>query len=293
MIKIIQSYVRCGGKLVQFTGGEPLLNEDIYGLIRETKLAGGVPEINSNGVALNGMVAQKLVEAGLEVLKVSLPATEGKSYKKITGVDAFENVISNIKSALPFIYIRVNHVVTKDSVSGLKYFFDRLNGIRIPEILLLELLYYKDVPTKETSKAFFEREYVDIKKELGGFLEEYQGKVTEDYPIFGVYGTKFYKIKSANGGADIVFKQADRTLRIDRCRNCNNYCQEGVYEMRVSDGGYLNVCNVVNELGFNAINELNSDSLDKAFLSYKELFEKNYYADFEEFKKKNSLTLKK
>lgn len=291
MLKVIRSYIKAGGLYVQFTGGEPLLNKDIFLLIEKTKELGGIPEINTNAIALTAEIARKLRKSGLETLKVSLLGTDKEKYQEVTGVDGFDQVIEAIKQSLPYIYIRVNYVLTRSSFSDLPKLLDLLNSIKIPELLLLELLYYKNVPGVESSKSYFEHEFVDIKKEAKDFLERYQGNMVEEFPIFGIFGTKFYRIKSSSGGTHVVFKQADNTLRVEKCLRCKDYCQEGIYELRVSDGGYLNVCNVVNELGFSILKELKKGTLDEAFEYYKKLFDKTHYSTFLEFTQKNGLDL--
>lgn len=291
MTKIIESYIEAGGRYVQFTGGEPLLNKDIYTLVEKTAKLGGIPEINTNGVILNEQTARRLQKCGLKVLKISVPSVDRKKYKETTDVDCLDKVIAGIRSSLPYLYVRVNHVLTKSSMTDLEKLLNLVNKLKVPELLLLELLYYKHLPNVGSPKKYFESEYVNIKSELKDFLEKYQGNKIEEFPIFGIYGTKFYKVKSKRNGTDIVFKQADPTLRIGRCLKCKEFCQEGIYELRISDGGYLNVCNVVNELGFYAVKELKENSLDNAFSFYKKLFDETFYSDFSEFKKRNQIKI--
>ena len=52
ILYFIERYLAKGGKQIQFTGGEPLLRGDITDIIRRIRELGGIPEINTNGVAL-------------------------------------------------------------------------------------------------------------------------------------------------------------------------------------------------------------------------------------------------
>jgi radical SAM protein with 4Fe4S-binding SPASM domain len=77
-------------KVLRFVGiGEPLLNKNISDMVslnRWIKVADKT-EIVTNGYALNPMMSNSLIDAGLDRLVVSVQGTSHKRYREITGID--------------------------------------------------------------------------------------------------------------------------------------------------------------------------------------------------------------
>lgn len=83
---------------VKFTGGEPLLREDLVDIIR---LVPGSMEssITTNGILLADYAAE-LKKAGLSRVNISLDSLNPDTYKKITGSNRLSDVLSGIEAAL-------------------------------------------------------------------------------------------------------------------------------------------------------------------------------------------------
>lgn len=101
--KITEDAKRFNGKIkrVLFTGlGEPLINPKIPDMIKhmkENNIAGGY-EIVTNASLLTHEMTDKLIEAGLTFLRISIQGLTAKKYKETTGVDInFEQLLDNIK----------------------------------------------------------------------------------------------------------------------------------------------------------------------------------------------------
>ncbi|GAU75654.1 radical SAM/SPASM domain-containing protein [Fusibacter sp. 3D3] len=87
-------------KLLSLTGhGEPLLNPKIADMVKiakESNVAERI-EIISNGSLLNKEVADALIDAKLDTLKISLQGMSDKSYLKTCGTEiSFEKLIYNL-----------------------------------------------------------------------------------------------------------------------------------------------------------------------------------------------------
>lgn len=65
--------------------GEPLLNKDIAEFVKSAKESGSFEnvEITTNGVALTKEMSTKLIDAGLDSLRVSLEALDAESFYKV------------------------------------------------------------------------------------------------------------------------------------------------------------------------------------------------------------------
>ena len=76
--------------------GEPLLHKDIYEMVKYSKSKGLYTSISTGGRLLNEANCQKLVDAGLDHLQVSLLTTNEESYEMMDSKADFETIVSNI-----------------------------------------------------------------------------------------------------------------------------------------------------------------------------------------------------
>ena len=264
LLTILQSYVENKGCSVQFTGGEPLLNPKIYYLIQEVKKMGAIPEVNTNGIALSEKVASRLKQSGLDLVKVSVPAFEKALYREITSVDALDKVLHNIHQAKEILDVRVNVVATKKIMQNLEDILECAQRYGIKQLLFLEYLYY---PHVGTSSDFFDN-YVNIEEEYGSFLRTYF-KHYERYPSSNCFEwiDSYYNHKNE---FTVYIKQSYSVMRIPDCYKCKKFCQEGVYELRLSTGGYLNFCNTPNKFGADC-SALAKKNIDEIFRNFTQI----------------------
>jgi len=100
--KIISSIYEFEDKIksVVFSGlGEPLVNKRLPEMIREVKSTGKVEKILliTNGLLLTPETSNALIEAGLDICKISLQGMSAKSYKQVCGVNMdWEQFYNNI-----------------------------------------------------------------------------------------------------------------------------------------------------------------------------------------------------
>jgi len=83
---------------VKFTGGEPMLRDDLEDIIRRTP---GSMEVSmtTNGTFLPGR-AEDLVDAGLERVNVSQDALDREQFKHVTQSGAYDRVLEGVDAAL-------------------------------------------------------------------------------------------------------------------------------------------------------------------------------------------------
>lgn len=77
--------------------GEPLMHPDYLNMLKEIKQAGPYVYVFSNGILMKETVGRALVDAGMDMICISMGGATRETYKKIRGVDAFDTVVSNIK----------------------------------------------------------------------------------------------------------------------------------------------------------------------------------------------------
>lgn len=96
---------------VKFTGGEPLLREDIVDIVRS------VPEGMESSMTTNGTLlakyARDLKDAGMKRVNVSIDSINPETFKKITGFDQLGDVLEGMQAALDagLTPIKINMVV--------------------------------------------------------------------------------------------------------------------------------------------------------------------------------------
>ena len=69
--------------------GEPLLARDLPLMVAEANRRGARVLFNTNALALHRSLAERLVEAGLDELRVSMDAADAHTYRSIRGVDGY------------------------------------------------------------------------------------------------------------------------------------------------------------------------------------------------------------
>src|SRR5712671_3622695 len=78
--------------------GEPMLVKNLPRMVRYLKDRGSYVLFNTNGTVLNEENGRALIEAGLDELRVSLDASNAKSYRAIRGKDYFARILRNIRT---------------------------------------------------------------------------------------------------------------------------------------------------------------------------------------------------
>jgi GTP 3',8-cyclase len=115
--RVVRIAVGLGIQKIRLTGGEPLLRNDVDHLIAHLAM---IPGIQDLAMTTNGFLfpekASKLRNAGLRRISFSLDSLDAANFKKITGRDGLEEVLTSIQLAqdLGFHPVKVNAVVIRD-----------------------------------------------------------------------------------------------------------------------------------------------------------------------------------
>ncbi|MCR4772079.1 MAG: radical SAM protein, partial [Oscillospiraceae bacterium] len=91
---------RCGGPLLQLSGGEPTLRDDLPGLVRYAKDAGcSFVQLNTNGIRLakDPDYAARLAEAGLDIVFLQFDGTDNSVYEYLRGAPLLETKLEAIR----------------------------------------------------------------------------------------------------------------------------------------------------------------------------------------------------
>jgi cyclic pyranopterin phosphate synthase len=158
--KILSIAGEYGIRSVKFTGGEPMLREDLLDIIRSVP-AGMESSITTNGILLESCAAD-LRKAGLRRVNVSLDSLNPDTYKKITGSDRLPDVLAGIDAALDagLTPVKINMVLLDGiNESEIDDFLAYIRGNRSLVLQLIELMnvrncaYHKDLSGLEDALA--------------------------------------------------------------------------------------------------------------------------------------------
>ena len=130
--------------------GEPLLARDLPRMVAEANRRGARVLFNTNALALHRRLAERLVTAGLDELRISMDATDARTYRAIRGVDGFEKamrraadfcaLLRELGAAKP--RVSLFFMVMRENVDGLTRVIERAGEIGAHAVVLQRLVYF-------------------------------------------------------------------------------------------------------------------------------------------------------
>ena len=113
--------------LICITGGEPLLNKDLYKIIAYSKHLGFSCGMTTNGTLLSEFVGKQLKDAGLDTISISLDGLESTHNNFRCNTNAFQLALKGIKNAQSVgLYPEVVTVVHKNNLKELDILYEFL-----------------------------------------------------------------------------------------------------------------------------------------------------------------------
>ncbi|MCL2766166.1 MAG: putative heme d1 biosynthesis radical SAM protein NirJ2 [Peptococcaceae bacterium] len=85
-LALVDQIAEAGFKIMIFSGGEPLMRDDIYKLTERARDRGMRPVFGTNGTLLNGKVAGRLKSAGAVTMGISLDSIDRDSHDQFRAV---------------------------------------------------------------------------------------------------------------------------------------------------------------------------------------------------------------
>ncbi|WP_134669060.1 GTP 3',8-cyclase MoaA [Halorussus marinus] len=215
---------------VKFTGGEPMLRQDLEEIIRRTPDAMEV-SLTTNGTFLPGR-AEDLVDAGLERVNVSQDALDPEAFAEVTESGAYDRVMEGVDAALDagLDPVKLNMVVFEKTAG---YVPEMVDHVADNDGLQLQLIEYMPELTGKPEWA------IDIDR-VHGWLEEQ----ADEIEIREMHGRRRYWVggddateeagaptdSSGRGMVEIVDPVENESF----CANC--------HRVRVTHEGYLKGC---------------------------------------------------
>ena len=174
--------------------GEPMLVRNLPQMVKALKDRGTYVLFNTNGTVLNDRNGRALIDAGLDELRVSLDASNRKSYLAVRGKDYFDRILKNVRRframqereghALP----RVSAWLTglRETLPDLPDFVRVAHEIGVREVYLQRMVFFDTnaIGMARPDQALFDR----LHAEEAHYIEEAQALATSFGMIFSASG---------------------------------------------------------------------------------------------------------
>jgi MoaA/NifB/PqqE/SkfB family radical SAM enzyme len=176
LFKTIVDQVPDVSRAVMHGVGEPMLVKNLPRMVRYLKDRGVYVLFNTNGTVLSEKNGRALIDAGLDELRVSLDASNAKSYLKVRGKDYFHRILRNVK-AFRAMQEREGHdrprvsawlTGLKETIEELPEFVRIAGSIGVKEVYLQRLVFFDHdtVGLARPDQALFEQVAKDEKHYL-------------------------------------------------------------------------------------------------------------------------------
>uniref|UniRef100_UPI000EFBC56C GTP 3',8-cyclase MoaA n=1 Tax=Halalkalicoccus subterraneus TaxID=2675002 RepID=UPI000EFBC56C len=232
VVRFLEVASEFGIEKVKFTGGEPMLRDDLEEIIRRTPDEMEV-SMTTNGTFLPGR-AEGLLEAGLERVNVSQDALDPKEFAEITKSGAYDRVLEGVEAALDagLDPVKLNMVVFEHTAG---YVPEMVDHVAENDGLQLQLIQYMP---ELTGKPEWN---IDIER-VHGWLEEQAIRVERRE----MHHRARYWVASddvdldsdfdfdANAGGIGMVEIVDPVENPEFCANC--------HRVRITHEGYLKGC---------------------------------------------------
>jgi MoaA/NifB/PqqE/SkfB family radical SAM enzyme len=170
--------------------GEPMLVKDIAERVAYLKARGTYVLFNTNGTLLNEANGRKLIEAGLDELRVSLDAAQPDVYQMVRGKDFFDKIVANLATftrlqrELQAPRPRVSLWLTglRETVDQLPEFVRLAQRVGVYEVYLQRLVFF-DEPMSDQSLARAESALFEHTTEREEALIEEAARVAKELGV--------------------------------------------------------------------------------------------------------------
>jgi MoaA/NifB/PqqE/SkfB family radical SAM enzyme len=101
MLEVVDALARLGVPGIGYTGGEPLLRDDIFELLARTRARGLIAHLNTNALLLDPARARELTATGVDSVAISLDGACAATHDRIRSrPGAFEQALAGVRTLL-------------------------------------------------------------------------------------------------------------------------------------------------------------------------------------------------
>ncbi|HXM55559.1 MAG TPA: radical SAM protein [Candidatus Dormibacteraeota bacterium] len=131
--------------------GEPLLARDLPAMVAEANRRGARVLFNTNALALHRRLAERLVAAGLDELRVSMDAADARTYREIRGVDGYEKALRRTADFCRLLRelgaerprVSLVFMAMQENVEGLPAVIERAGEMGVSTVVVQRLVHFE------------------------------------------------------------------------------------------------------------------------------------------------------
>ncbi len=173
--------------------GEPMMVAELPRMVRYLKERGVYVLFNTNGTLMREKKSRELIEAGLDEMRISLDAADGKTFEAVRGRDLFERIVRNVRNfaalkdrmgaANPKLSLWLTGL--RETLEQLPAFIRLAHSMGVPEVHLQRLVYFESgVGLARPESSLFEQR----DREDGNYLLEAKKAAAELGVFFDASG---------------------------------------------------------------------------------------------------------
>jgi len=231
IIRVSKHFVQSGVTKIRFTGGEPLLRQDLAEIISEVNKFRSIGlttvSITTNGITLREKKLRALMDAGLNAVNISLDTLDRFKFHLITRRNGMDKVMKAIEQAevmsreYPHMSrVKVNCVVTRKVNDDEMVDFVKLTENRDIEVRFIEYMPFDGNSWDDNKMVPFREMKTEIRKTFPT-LQRVQDAPSEV--------SKTYQVPGFKGRVGFITSMSEHF-----CGDCNR--------LRITADGNLKVC---------------------------------------------------
>jgi len=175
MKRILDQFRDLGTSGIGFTGGEPLVRDDIFELLRHSKNLGMHTHLNTNGLALDEKCIGRLFEIGIDSINISLDGAESRTHDRIRkSAGLFDRIMKAIQMIKErqndnHIELTLVSVINKDNIDEIGELVQLAERVGVDGIGFMPVHPYLE---KDGDKVLFSENYDPRIRRLTEYLIE-------------------------------------------------------------------------------------------------------------------------
>lgn len=234
---VLASLAGHGFSTLKLTGGEPTLRHNMLDVVKVASALFPEVRLITNGWNL-WRIAEKLQNAGLDVVELSLDARDEDIFDAIThSTGILPRIMEGLDACVSLGFrVQINTVVMRSNIEQVPRMLDLVETKGNLVLKLLELVYYE-----YPGYAFWQENFVGMDEVLP--IVAARSRKAEWTAAPGAFGTPMRTFSLPNGATVIVKDGAAGAVYADMCKGCPFFpCQDGLYGMTVTTDGWLKAC---------------------------------------------------
>ncbi|MDE2490264.1 MAG: radical SAM protein [Elusimicrobia bacterium] len=194
---VIDQLVKSEVPYVSFSGGEPMVRPDFFGMVERITKGGVGLKIETNGHYLSPENCARFKDLGVKAVQVSLDGASPASFNKMRVHGRFDEAlkgIANLRAA--GVPIEINFVPAKFNIKEIGAAVDLAHSIGAYSFYTGKLMYTGNAVRTWHITAPDEKDYPEYFATLKAKCDEYQGRMRVYYHEMGLLDELRYRLEN-------------------------------------------------------------------------------------------------